>query len=94
MIVHFCRSPLAGSWLEGKGFRANTENGQNVESSPALDGCILCFVATDKQRLQDTLASTFMQATEQDMGFSSRPQACLLSKHDYVYVMLRRRALV
>ena len=30
--------------------------------------------ATDKQRLQDTLASTFMQASDQDMGFSSRPQ--------------------
>lgn len=30
--------------------------------------------ATDKQRLQDTLANTFMQATDQDMGFSSRPQ--------------------
>ena len=35
-----------------------------------------CYRAvTDKQRLQDTLASTFMQATDQDMGFSKRPQA-------------------
>ncbi len=42
-------------------------------------GCTFCCAATDKQRLQDTLASTFMQASDQDMGFGSRPQACFSS---------------
>ena len=37
------------------------------------------LAATDKQRLQDSLAHTFMQGTEQDMGFSSRPQVHLHS---------------
>ncbi len=45
--------------------------------SSVLIGAMLHAV-TDKQRLQDTLASTFMQATDQDMGFSKRPQACAL----------------
>lgn len=39
-----------------------------AEQSPT-PRCRHCFAATDKQRLQDTLANTFMQATDQDMGF-------------------------
>ena len=38
-----------------------------------MTGCQSCGADSDRRRLQETLASSFASATEQDMGFGGRP---------------------